>query len=740
MPSSHQGSLQCPCQTYRQGQYNTKFFANDIHITRSSHDVTSSSTAGNATIIFCKKCVHALLSHAISQHKSAAALCHEKRQECDRTLRHLRQPPASLLSEPIVVHDPSSSSVRVPHTATAPATVRNSHSGAGDIDQTSSVPISAHQTILEYQNRIETLNRDIERTRQACAKMSMALASHSVVQSNRSKIIQQQRQVIHELRSYLDTLHNCILLSPKDDLPHGHDSDSGNPSENSNCDDPKRLPLKNRNDESDLMVAPKFHSGIIKQGPVGLEGTVEYDILLVQKKRFQLALEAFEMHRMDVGSDYNQLTLDDLLLQHSESESDPSEQNQDDPLQPHAPPSKDVSAVGTEMMMGHDPPHTHSSSSSSSLSLHAMEWKRFQRLVKQRVPSGIGKIGGLLLPHRGPMHFHGVLPSSMLVSSLRLIASLTSLLARCLSIELPHPIVLCPMAPTLEREGGGHGVEYLHHRQQQLQQQALQRFVKSDELWLRDQTSDILALSSLLHHSAFDGDDDNDDLNGKGITLMKHVDDLDPGIATRDETKARHCTFSESTFTGEQVSVQKIKNHGPSHASFLVKQSTSASSLMSLVESSSKLISHSARRALDKMTGHHHHHQQQQQQQQQYGQGPKEEQSKSRPSTSVASVPMDKDSVALRVKFSSCAIIYECIPRENVSNSRYELRPPSATADREMQQKGEEQFAIGLQLLQNDIIALCIKAGVPISMLWPAEAMCLNLHSLRLYLAKSLGK
>jgi hypothetical protein len=42
----------------------------------------------------------------------------------------------------------------------------------------------------------------------------------------------------------------------------------------------------------------------------------------------------------------------------------------------------------------------------------------------------------------------------------------------------------------------------------------------------------------------------------------------------------------------------------------------------------------------------------------------------------------------------------------------------------------EERFAIGLQLLQNDIVALCIRAGVDVSQLWPAESVLLNLHSL----------
>ena len=42
----------------------------------------------------------------------------------------------------------------------------------------------------------------------------------------------------------------------------------------------------------------------------------------------------------------------------------------------------------------------------------------------------------------------------------------------------------------------------------------------------------------------------------------------------------------------------------------------------------------------------------------------------------------------------------------------------------------EEKFATGMQLLQNDVVALCFRAGVDVSNLWPAESVLLNLNSL----------
>ena len=44
-----------------------------------------------------------------------------------------------------------------------------------------------------------------------------------------------------------------------------------------------------------------------------------------------------------------------------------------------------------------------------------------------------------------------------------------------------------------------------------------------------------------------------------------------------------------------------------------------------------------------------------------------------------------------------------------------------------------EDFAIALQLLQNNVIVLCIRAGVPVAKLWPAEAVLLNLYALSVY-------
>ena len=53
--------------------------------------------------------------------------------------------------------------------------------------------------------------------------------------------------------------------------------------------------------------------------------------------------------------------------------------------------------------------------------------------------------------------------------------------------------------------------------------------------------------------------------------------------------------------------------------------------------------------------------------------------------------------------------------------------------------ENDEEFAIALQLLQNNVVVLCIRAGVPVSKLWPAEAVLLNLYQLDQYCHEQTG-
>ena len=90
---------------------------------------------------------------------------------------------------------------------------------------------------------------------------------------------------------------------------------------------------------------------------------------------------------------------------------------------------------------------------------HGGDGERFTR--NRNFVSGIGKIGGLPLPHAGP-ELYGVLPAEELQSALRLVASLTGLAAQCLGILLPHPILLQSPSDKDREDIAAHSTRYQH--------------------------------------------------------------------------------------------------------------------------------------------------------------------------------------------------------------------------------------------------------------------------------------
>jgi len=212
---------------------------------------------------------------------------------------------------------------------------------------------------------------------------------------------------------------------------------------------------------------------------------------------------------------------------------------------------------------------------------------------------GIGKIGGLPLPHAGP-ELYGVLPPEELQSALRLVASVTSLVARCLGIVLPHPILLQP----------------------------------------NDKNGDI----------------------------------ADPSLLFE---KRQSCPPESSSDEGLSASTASLAS----------------------------LMNQTAKSALARVQGH----------------------LVEEPSPRVVPPSMDPTLVQLRVQHATAAVLAE----DAKNNSLYVLSAEKSQQD---------EFAIALQLLQNNIIALCIRAGVPVSKLWPAEAVLLNLQALYVYCQEQINE
>lgn len=70
------------------------------------------------------------------------------------------------------------------------------------------------------------------------------------------------------------------------------------------------------------------------------------------------------------------------------------------------------------------------------------------------------------------------------------------------------------------------------------------------------------------------------------------------------------------------------------------------------------------------------------------------------------------------------------------SRRRYPLSPPADSQNL----RDADAFATALNLLQNDVTHVCVKAGVPPHELWPAEAILLNLVELRDKAASEVDK
>lgn len=279
---------------------------------------------------------------------------------------------------------------------------------------------------------------------------------------------------------------------------------------------------------------------------------------------------------------------------------------------------------------------------------------------------GIGKIGGLPLPNAGP-ELYGVLPPKELQSALRLVAAVTSTVARCLGIVLPHPILLNPSMSSSSVSTTGDITDTVsdHELQKRLRE----------------------------HHHA----------------TSLH-EDLLPAHNSTSTSASRMTTTTTSATTTSRRQPTILSSFGTPPS---IGPSSTSSLMNNLIDTS--YWKRSAKKALARATG-------------QtalpsastiakpYSFAPA-----SSSSTSLANPSTDKSQLSLRIHHAKAAVLAE------------DDRPNSSQFALSSEVLQEDDFAIGLQLLQNNVIALCLRAGVPISQLWPAEALLLNLYQLDQY-------
>jgi hypothetical protein len=218
-----------------------------------------------------------------------------------------------------------------------------------------------------------------------------------------------------------------------------------------------------------------------------------------------------------------------------------------------------------------------------------------QRQVHVR---GIGKIGGLPLPHAPELY--GPLPRRELHSALRLVASLTLTLARCLNVALPHPILLEP---------------------------------NCSQEYLVESVSLVDNSGEKFQHDILFKDNSVDPINRMGLNTTLSV---------------------RSLFDSE--------SWGPMKSIF--QRTTQPATI-----------------------------------------------------TESTVIPKDKDctDISERLLYAKTAVLAET---------------PSLKEKFPLQKEQDENFSNGLQLLQNDVVVLCNQVEVPVSELWPAGSLLLNLHAL----------
>jgi len=287
----------------------------------------------------------------------------------------------------------------------------------------------------------------------------------------------------------------------------------------------------------------------------------------------------------------------------------------------------------------------------------------------QRRARGIAKISGLPLPNAGP-ELYGVLPPKELQSALRIVATVTSTVARCLGIVLPHSILL-----TFNTSISSSGDITNTISDEDLQQRNFGR---------KDQTSKGFQNSPGPHH---------------------------------------HSTFSNRS--NQAIGANNSDRYGATRLSNQASVlASSTASLYSMMDKS--YFYNKAKKALSKATGYQSTASNSSGNNTVFRSGTATSSGGSNNKTIERS--FDATIVSQRLSHATAAILTDVDTTADSTTNNNSASSKFALSCKAMHQG--DDFAIALQLLQNDIITLCIRAGVPVSKLWPAEAMLLNLHEL----------
>ena len=307
----------------------------------------------------------------------------------------------------------------------------------------------------------------------------------------------------------------------------------------------------------------------------------------------------------------------------------------------------------------------------------------------RRRPRGVGKICALPLPHAGPA-LYGVLPPAVLASSLRLVSSLTVVLSRCLGIALPHPIFLRPLIASSTTSTSSSSSST---RAKARAAAALARAQRKECGDIIETIDNGEALEDML---ALNGGDDTEDVisNGNG----------NPPPSSSNGSQALLSSASSIRTLGRTArwALAKATGHSATTSEVAAVRSSSSTSASSAVMSEAPPMYSNLSNAKQ-----------------------------------TYNAPIDKATMANQIRHAAAAVIWE---GSVCTGGEYTLIPPGWTGAPVRTRSPEDDFATGLQLLQNDVVALCIRAGVHVSDMWPAEALLLNLDLLRIHLSRQANE
>jgi hypothetical protein len=323
--------------------------------------------------------------------------------------------------------------------------------------------------------------------------------------------------------------------------------------------------------------------------------------------------------------------------------------------------------------------------------------------LQPKQPRGIGKIGGLPIPHSGPI-LYSCLPPEVLTSALRLVASLTHTLSRILGITLPHPILLhTPINNNSDTA------------------------VKCSRYW--NHNCDI---ASIPPDDIQQREEPYSRSNRKEPITTSPSSGM-PQLAQQDLQKSTLLNSSDYE-TEFNITSRTMPSFSPlgeedSHPSWSVRRTITKAATGAISRAGKLLIPVSSTPPL-------HDHADNIKPSSKHTTPTSEE-------TLMSSlIHMDPRAIQERIRYCTATFIQDCnSDGEGLKPTQYGKSQLSQATEYELNATTKnncEEFSVGLQLLQNDIVALCVHSGVPVSTLWPAEAILLNLNALQSFCSSQL--